>query len=143
LRDDGGIVYLNGTEVFRSYMTNGIVTYTNLAGLAARGRPRLTMALSIGYHISNTLITGLNIIAVEIHQDAINSSTSAFDLMLWGQGPTGPRLTITPTTLRTLMFRGRSSPLAIGSNSRATSTRRHGPRKRPRCPRRQQTTVSA
>src|SRR6185295_3827599 len=32
LRDDGGVVYLNGTEVFRSNMTNsGPITYTNLA----------------------------------------------------------------------------------------------------------------
>ena len=98
LRDDGAIVYLNGAEIFRSYMTNGPVSYTNLAGLAGTGPAAPDDGtFYMVTNISNTLISGANVIAVEIHQDAINSSDISFDLMLWAQGPTGPRLTITRT----------------------------------------------
>src|SRR5262249_30085276 len=41
-------------------------------------------------------VPGPNILAVEIHQDAANSSDISFDLMLWGEGPQSPALTITP-----------------------------------------------
>src|SRR5881394_2646437 len=37
LRDDGGVVYLNGVEVFRSNMPNGPITFTTLASTAAGG----------------------------------------------------------------------------------------------------------
>jgi hypothetical protein len=43
---------------------------------------------------ASVLVPGLNIVAVEIHQDATNSSDISFDLMLWGYGP---QLTITRT----------------------------------------------
>jgi hypothetical protein len=44
------------------------------------------------------LVPGENTIAVEIHQDAPNSSDISFDLMLWGIVPAGPSLTITHTS---------------------------------------------
>ncbi len=94
LRDDGGIVYLNGVEVFRSYMTNGAVSYGTLAGLAGAG-PQVEDDGTF-YQVTNAnpavLVNGLNIVAVEIHQDDPASSDISFDLMLWGQGPS---LTIT------------------------------------------------
>src|SRR5205085_10775309 len=38
LRDDGGIVYLNGVELFRSSMpTNATITYSTLATITAEG----------------------------------------------------------------------------------------------------------
>jgi len=94
LRDDGGIVYLNGTEVFRSYMTNGVVMSNTLAGPAATGpaAPDDGTFYQVT-NIANTLVAGNNVIAVEIHQDAITSTDISFDLMLWGQ-PSGPRLTV-------------------------------------------------
>src|SRR5688572_12241060 len=66
LRDDGGIVYLNGTEVFRSNMPGGPVTYLTLASSAAGGTNSTTFFTT---NISpSLLIIGRNILAVEIHQ---------------------------------------------------------------------------
>ena len=41
------------------------------------------------------LVAGANTVAVEIHQDAGNSSDLSFDLMLWGESGGGPPLSIT------------------------------------------------
>jgi hypothetical protein len=91
LRDDGGIVYLNGVEVFRSYMTNGPVSYGTLAGPAGAG-PQVEDDGTF-YQVTNAhplvLVNGLNIAAVEIHQESPVSSDISFDLMLWGQGFAG------------------------------------------------------
>ena len=97
LRDDGGIVYLNGTEVFRSYMTNGVVTSSTLAGPAATGPavPDDGTFYQVT-NISNTLLPGTNVIAVEIHQEAIASSDISFDLMVWAQ-PSSPKLNVVRT----------------------------------------------
>ncbi|HEY2952322.1 MAG TPA: hypothetical protein VGK40_07060, partial [Verrucomicrobiae bacterium] len=98
LRDDGGIVYLNGSEVFRSYMTDGPITYTNFAGPAAAGPAAPDDGtFYVVTNIINTLLVGTNVLAVEIHQDAITSTDISFDLMLWGLGAATPKLAITPT----------------------------------------------
>ncbi|MEY2410175.1 MAG: hypothetical protein QOF48_2845 [Verrucomicrobiota bacterium] len=98
LRDDGAVVYLNGTEVFRSYMTNGVVTNGTLAGLAGAGPAAADDGtFYVVTNVGNTLLSGNNVLGVEVHQDALNSSDISFDLMLWGQGAVGPTLTITRT----------------------------------------------
>lgn len=80
VRDDGALVYLNGTEVFRSNMPAGMVNFTT---------PALT---GVGYENENTffatniptalLQTGTNVIAVEVHQNVSSSSDLSFDLEL-------------------------------------------------------------
>jgi hypothetical protein len=92
LRDDGGIVYINNNEVFRSNMTNAPVVYwTNFAAANA-------IDDGVGYFSTNVsptvLVNGENIIAVEIHQNNTNSSDLSFDLQLLGQKPAGPSLNI-------------------------------------------------
>ncbi|MEY2409081.1 MAG: hypothetical protein QOF48_1751 [Verrucomicrobiota bacterium] len=88
LRDDGGVVYINGTEVFRSYMTNGLISYGTLAGPAGAG-PQVEDDGTF-YQVTNVnpsvLVSGLNVVAVEIHQEDPGSSDISFDLMLWAQG---------------------------------------------------------
>jgi len=81
--------------VFRSYMTNGVVTSSTLAGPAGTGPavPDDGTFYQVT-NINNTLVAGNNVIAVEIHQDSITSTDISFDLMLWAQ-PGSPRLTIT------------------------------------------------
>ena len=99
LRDDGAIVYINGAEVLRSAITNETVdfaTYTPPA-VADDGAIYQEIVLT-AFELSGTLVPGENTIAVEIHQDAPNSSDISFDLMLWGILPAGPTLTITPTS---------------------------------------------
>ncbi len=76
-RDDGAVVYINGTERFRSNMPTGTVSYTTKAATDATddGNTPQTISLATGI-----LITGNNVIAVEIHQRAANSTDISFDL---------------------------------------------------------------
>ncbi len=110
LRDDGGIVYLNGVEVFRSYMTNGTVTFGTLAGPAGAG-PQVEDDGTF-YQVTNAnpavLVNGPNIVAVEIHQEDPGSSDISFDLMLWGQGFAGRTLTLTAPVEGTTLVEGAS-----------------------------------
>ncbi|MBN2506890.1 MAG: immunoglobulin domain-containing protein [Verrucomicrobia bacterium] len=87
LYDDGGVVYLNGTEVFRVFMPEGPISYTTLAD-AAVGDNALS-ATDIG---AGVLEAGTNVIAVEIHQGSAGSSDISFDLMLSGLSEGWPPL---------------------------------------------------
>jgi len=82
IRDDGAIVYLNGTEVFRSNMPNGPVTYTTFAATVAAddGKTIFSSAVPAG-----VLVTGNNVIAVELHQADLTSSDTSFELSLTAQ----------------------------------------------------------
>ncbi len=96
--DDGAIIYVNGIEQMRFNMTNG-PGYTNLAN-AALGEP--SPAASATFVVSNLtgLVSGANVIAVEVHQDSRASSDVDFGMQLDAlvtsfSGPvTGPRLNI-------------------------------------------------
>jgi alkaline phosphatase len=76
LRDDGAVVYLNGMEVARYNMPLGQITYATYASTAADypWDPPLL--------IPHLLVTGLNVIAVEVHQCNASSSDLALDLEL-------------------------------------------------------------
>jgi hypothetical protein len=77
-RDDGGIVYLNGAEVFRSNLTNAAVDYLTLAVLASDdGQSWITTNLA-----ATLLQPGTNVVTVEIHQESATSSDVSFDLSL-------------------------------------------------------------
>ena len=82
-RDDGAIVYINGTERYRTNMPTGTVTSATLASSAASddGGTAQTVSLS-----SSFFVNGNNTIAVEMHQNAANSSDLSFDLELIGNG---------------------------------------------------------
>src|SRR5258705_183752 len=80
LRDDGAVVYLNGREIFRSNMPVGPVSYQTLASSNVGGTDEATF-----YPITvaaTNLASGNNVIAVEIHQAAANSTDISFDLQL-------------------------------------------------------------
>ncbi len=96
LRDDGAVIYVNGLEAFRSNMPAGAVNHLTLAPLAVGGTDESTFFLTEFSH--TPLLAGTNVIAVEIHQQATNSSDVSFDLELIGLvGPVQPRLSITPS----------------------------------------------
>ena len=89
-RDDGGVVYLNGEEIFRSNMTNGPggpVLFTDFALNAADEVSFFSTNVSASF-----LRAGDNVVAVEIHQTTAGSSDVSFDLQL--QAESGPLLTI-------------------------------------------------
>lgn len=80
-RDDGAIVYLNGAEVFRSNMPTGAVGYRTLApatiSLPAEETTWMEQVVSPA-----ALVTGTNVLAVEVHQSAANTSDMRFELEL-------------------------------------------------------------
>jgi hypothetical protein len=93
LRDDGAVVYLNGGEVFRSNMPQGPVGYATLASSAVSGADEQTY-FELNAPVAGVL-PGLNLLAVEIHQNSATSSDLAFDLAVEGRGFQGP----SPATL--------------------------------------------
>ena len=92
-RDDGAVVYLNGTEVVRSNMPAGTITNTTYASTAINGAAESAFT---AYTIPvGTFVNGTNTLAVEIHQDSNADPDISFDLSLTGDittgpGPTGP-----------------------------------------------------
>jgi hypothetical protein len=89
LRDDGGVVYLNGTEVYRSpSMPAGTITYLTLANAQGSSAP-LDNTVDQANLTPARLVAGTNIAAVEIHQHRGDSSDASFDFALTGQ-PTPP-----------------------------------------------------
>ncbi len=81
-RDDGAVVYLNGSEVFRSNLPGGTITYTTRAASDVGGDAEIhfyTATVPI-----TALVSGANLIAVEVHQQAATSSDLSFDLELVG-----------------------------------------------------------
>jgi hypothetical protein len=89
-RDDGIIVYINGVERYRNNIAAGAITYTTLATIAADdGATPQTFTMAVG-----SFINGNNIIAVEIHQNAVNSSDISFDMTLSGNPVTASTVLI-------------------------------------------------
>jgi len=93
LRDDAGVVYINGREVYRSpnlpafpatisYLTEADTTGENSIDTATLN--------------ATNLVAGNNVVAVEIHQESTGSSDVSFDLELTGNFVGGPpRLNVT------------------------------------------------
>ena len=90
-RDDGIVVYLNGVEVNRDNMPTGTVSYTTLATAAASDDGNTWFTVSLP---TTGLVTGNNVIAVEMHQNSGSSSDLSLDLELLGN--TGVSLIRTP-----------------------------------------------
>jgi hypothetical protein len=89
-RDDGAIIYLNGVEVLRTNMPAGPITATNLASSTISGADETNWISALLPTAS--LVSGLNVVAAEIHQSGTNSSDVGFDLEL--SAALNPRLTI-------------------------------------------------
>jgi hypothetical protein len=85
MRDDGGVVYLNGVEVFRSAMPPGSLDYLTVASPpGAAGAEEYTFFDS---DIDPELLfDGINLVAVEVHQRAAGSSDLSFALELIANG---------------------------------------------------------
>jgi hypothetical protein len=80
LRDDGAVVYINGTEVARMNMPVGTIGYLTLASFAV-GDTNEDMFFEAMLDPC-VLVPGTNVIAVEIHQSSPSSSDIGLDLML-------------------------------------------------------------
>jgi titin len=94
LRDDGAVVYLNGTEVFRTNMPTGTISNTTGASSAVEDTTFYTSTVSPAL-----LVNGNNVIAVEIHQSDPGSSDISFDFDLKGTASAPSTPPAAPSTL--------------------------------------------
>jgi len=90
LRDDGAVVYLNGSEAVRDNMPSGTITYSTFAGGRVGGDAEDTFYL---HDLSPALLVdGTNVIAVEVHQRTLTSSDVSFAARLTGIKVTDPAI---------------------------------------------------
>ena len=116
MRDDGAVVYLNGTEVARSNMPTGTISYTTLASTAITGTGESTY---YNYTISpSLLLTGTNVIAVEVHQVTASSPDISFNL---GLDATTAATCGTPSALNTITRTTTSATIGWGAVSGSSS----------------------
>ena len=83
LVDDGCVIYLNGTEVARPNMPQGTITTETFAFTSDE-----TTYVDVALATNGVLVTGLNTIAVEVHQSGVGSSDVGLDLTLLAGGGT-------------------------------------------------------
>lgn len=74
--DDGMALYVNGTEVGRSNLPTGTLAFASLATTSNNG---ITATFVVP---QNLLKEGDNVIAVEVHQNAVSSSDLIFNLQM-------------------------------------------------------------
>jgi len=93
LRDDGAVVYLNGSEIYRNNMPGGAIGYlTTALGSVADESAFYSSPVNPGY-----LVPGNNVVAVEMHQANGTSSDLSFDFELTGaQSFIAPYITVPP-----------------------------------------------
>ena len=76
--DDGAVVYVNGVEVQRVGMPDGLIEFDTLASRSVN-----EAAIEGLFTIPNELLVqGTNVIAVEVHQRSINSGDIVFGLQM-------------------------------------------------------------
>jgi hypothetical protein len=125
MRDDGGIVYLNGVEVFRSNMPDEPPQYMTLATSTVSGSDE--SAFYSGPIPLTPLRSGTNVIAVEIHQADAFSSDISFNLELLANTPLGnlpPVATLSIVPSRTILGSDEMITFNItGSNANSSVSR--------------------
>lgn len=98
-RDDGIIVYVNGTEIYRNGVQAGTINYnTTLSSSASDdGETLQTQTMTIA---ASLLVAGDNTIAVEVHQQNGSSSDVTFNMEILGMAPVPEVLTRGPYLLK-------------------------------------------
>jgi hypothetical protein len=106
--DDGAVFYVNGTEVGRVRLTNNPVHNTNRALVA------IPEGVAVSFSVpSSALVQGDNVIAVEVHQNAVTSADVIFGLQLQATMAEAPRiLTLNEPSDRTVP-QGESTVLTV------------------------------
>lgn len=98
LRDDGVVIYLNGTEIFRNNLPpSGTIQTNTLATTSVSGDQEnewIEVPIS-GSLVLPLLKPGPNVIAVEVHQAGASSPDLSFDLELTGVGNPPPLVQLT------------------------------------------------
>ena len=115
LRDDGAVVYLNGTEIFRSNMPVGTIGHTTRASSPIGNAAEFTwLTANIDPAL---LVNGANILAVEIHQDSPSSTDISFNAELIAQVTGTPTAPAAPGDLAATAVAPNKMNLAWADNS--------------------------
>lgn len=77
--DDGLVVYVNGKEVTRSNMPAGALTHNSYASAAPSTAAAVAAPVAVTVP-ATALITGTNVISVEVHSNYRTTPNSSFDL---------------------------------------------------------------
>jgi len=83
LKDDGAVVYINGSQVRITNMPPGPIDWKTLAATSL-GTPEESTFNSKTISPQSILVSGTNVIAVEVHQASATSADMSFDLELIG-----------------------------------------------------------
>jgi tartrate-resistant acid phosphatase type 5 len=113
LRDDGAVVYLNGTEVFRSNMPSGTITATTLAAVGVGDAGETTYDEAV--ITPAFLLNGQNLLAVEVHQSDRTSTDLSFDLELIGITSVNNTMLTNPPTKQSDQLTGTRTSTLIPS----------------------------
>ncbi|WP_093169070.1 fibrinogen-like YCDxxxxGGGW domain-containing protein [Sinosporangium album] len=81
IRDDGAVVYINGTEVGRDNLPEGTIAHDTaaLVGLQTNAEERTPVRFTVP---ASALVAGTNTIAVEMHQNNQWSADLSFDMSI-------------------------------------------------------------
>lgn len=89
VRDDGVAVYLNGVEIVRNNLAAGALFNTLAPSPAVDGVNETTpqtSSVSVASLPVGTLVAGTNVLAAEIHQQAVTSSDIGFNFQMTASG---------------------------------------------------------
>lgn len=103
IRDDGAIVYLNGREIDRSNLADGVISFSSLASIASPEDE--VVSLSTLTLAPGDLLEGTNVIAVEIHQSSTSSNDIGLDLRVRGTKPNPDNSQVTLSQTGTIKAR--------------------------------------
>jgi len=112
--DDGAVFYLNGIEAGRVRLTNGPVNFLTLA--ANQSAPGTLDVLQLS---ASNLVSGDNVLAVEVHQSSPNSSNVIFGMTLQGTLPHASDVDLAVSAAAS------PNPVPVGSNTTVTITVRN------------------
>ena len=113
--DDGAVFYLNGLELGRIRLANGPVSFTNLAQLANPEGIPYTLNVPSGM-----LVTGDNVLAVEVHQHALTDSDVVFGLGLQASVAAAPFIRNPAEPADRAIAQFRSTVLAVDGSGTPT-----------------------
>ena len=112
LVDDGCVIYLNGAEVVRRNMDPGDPNYHTLANYSVGSDNQADENTFYSYTLpASGLVGGDNVLAVEVHQAAVNSADLSFDLGLTASSHTGV------STIDTVTYTEQVADISYGRDS--------------------------
>jgi len=114
LLDDGAIIYLNGTEILRTNLPAGPITYQTWAPLALNADHWIVNPVPL-----NLLVPGVNVIAVELHQSTATSSDIDWLSLVTCNYAAPSALTITNQPDDIVVPEGQNATFVVGASTSA------------------------